>query len=107
MQVHYTYLYSNNKILVPKFDIKSSIVHEAVMKTPVQLGTQYEEKSTQSMNRVTGQVSKKTVTVEKPILGVMQNVREVTSNIQTLVNVNTGKVIDTQKKTGLHGINPQ
>jgi len=77
------------------------------MKTPVQLGTQYEEKSTQSMNRVTGQVSKKTVTVEKPILGVMQNVRQVTSNIQTLVNVNTGQVIDTQKKTGLHGINPQ
>jgi hypothetical protein len=55
------------------------------------------------MNRVTGQVSRKTVTVEKPIVGVMQNVRQVNSLQETLVDVRTGKVIDTTKKVGLHG----
>ena len=74
------------------------------MKTPVQLGTQYEEKSTQAMNRVTGQVSKKTVTVEKPIIGIMHNVRQVETNAETLVNIQTGKVIDPTKKAELHGL---
>ncbi len=94
------------EIAAPKFDIKSTIVHEAVVKTPVHLGTQYEEKTTQSMNRVTGQLSRKTVTVEKPIIGVMQNVRQVASENQTLVNVKTGQIIDMQEKTSYVGTNP-
>ena len=59
------------------------------------------------MNRVTGQTSKKTVSIEKPIIGVMHNVREVKTNAQTLVNVNTGHIIDTTKKLELHGTNSQ
>jgi hypothetical protein len=58
------------------------------------------------MNRVTGQLSRKTVTVEKPIIGVMQNVRQVASENQTLVNVKTGQIIDMQKKTSYVGTNP-
>ncbi len=58
------------------------------------------------MNRVTGQVSRKTVTVEKPIVGIMNNIRQVQSEHQTLVNINTGKVIDLTKKAELHGTNP-
>ena len=81
-------------------------MHEAVVKTPVHLGTQYEEKTSQSMNRVTGQLMKKTVTVEKPIIGIMNNVRQVESNHETLVNINTGKIIDYTKKAELHGTNP-
>jgi hypothetical protein len=92
------------EIAVPKFDIKTTVVHEAVVKTPVRLGTQFEEKSQQSMNRVTGQVSRKTVTVEKPIIGIMNNVREVETNHETLVNVQTGKIIDPTKKAELHGL---
>lgn len=90
----------------PKFNIKSTFVHEAVVKTPVQMGTQYETSSTQTMNRMTGQVNLKTVTVEKPIVGVLNNVREVASEHQTLVDINTGKVIDVTQKMGLHGTNP-
>lgn len=92
--------------LDPKFNIKSTIVHEAVVKTPVHMGTQYEERASQSMNRVTGQVTKKTVTVEKPIIGIMNNVRQVQSNQETLVNINTGRIIDVTKKAELHGTNP-
>ena len=92
------------ELAVPKFDIKTTVVHEAVVKTPVRLGTQFEEKNMQTMNRVTGQVSKKTVTVEKPIIGVMNNVREVETNHQTMVNVLTGQVIDPTKKAELHGL---
>ncbi len=81
-------------------------MHEAVVKTPVHMGTQYEERASQSMNRVTGQVTKKTVTVEKPIIGIMNNVRQVESNQETLVNINTGRIIDVTKKAELHGTNP-
>lgn len=55
------------------------------------------------MNRVTGQVSKRTVTVEKPIVGVMKNVRQVESMHETLVDANSGKIIDTTKKATFHG----
>lgn len=58
------------------------------------------------MNRVTGQVMRKTVTIEKPIIGIMNNVRQVESNQQTLVNINTGKIIDIERKAELHGTNP-
>ena len=56
------------------------------------------------MNRVTGQVSRKTVTVEKPIIGIMNNVREVQTNHETLVNMQTGQIIDPVKKVELHGL---
>jgi hypothetical protein len=55
------------------------------------------------MNRVTGQVTKKTITTERPILGVVNNVREVKTKQQVYVNANTGKTIDTFAKPELHG----
>ena len=59
------------------------------------------------MNRVTGEVTKKTVTVEKPIVGVVNNVREVNSEHQTIVNLKDGKIIDTFQSPTLHGTAPQ
>lgn len=55
------------------------------------------------MNRVTGQVSKKTIITERPIIGVVNNVREVQTKQQVYVNANTGKPIDTFAKPELHG----
>lgn len=55
------------------------------------------------MNRVTGQVSKKTIITERPIIGVVNNVREVQTKQQVYVNANTGKTIDTFAKPELHG----
>lgn len=55
------------------------------------------------MNRVTGQVTKKTIITEKPILGVVNNVREVQTKQQVYVNANTGNTIDTFAKLELHG----
>jgi len=55
------------------------------------------------MDRVTGQLHRRTVTVEKPIIGVMKNARQVESVQETLVNVLTGQIIDPTKKAELHG----
>merc|ERR1711957_622232 len=53
-------------IAAPKFDIKNAITHEAVIKTPVHMGMTVEEKTIETMNRVTGKTTKKTITTEKP-----------------------------------------
>merc|ERR1719362_242838 len=90
-------------IAAPKFDIKNQITHEAVVKTPVHMGTTVEEKTIETMNRVTGQTSKKTITTEKPIVGVVNNARQVTTNQQLYVNANNGKPIDTYGKPEFHG----
>lgn len=97
----------NNPLkLAPKFDIKTSITHEAVVKTPVHMGTEYASHTQNSMNRVTGQTSSKTVLTEKPIIGVVNNVRQVTSDVQHFVNIHTGKIINPYKKPEYHGQNP-
>jgi len=56
------------------------------------------------MNRVTGQTSKKTIITEKPIVGVVNNVREVQTKQQVYVNANSGKIIETSVKPDFHGI---
>merc|ERR1712151_1124582 len=90
-------------IAAPKFDIKNQIVHEAVVKTPVHMGMTVEEKTVETMNRQTGVVTKKTITTEKPIVGVVNNAREVKTNTQMYVNANTGKPISTYSKPEYHG----
>ena len=67
------------------------------------MGTIVEEKTIETMNRVTGQTSKKTITIEKPIVGVVNNARQVTTNQQLYVNANTGKPIDTYGVPEYHG----
>jgi hypothetical protein len=67
------------------------------------MGNSVEETTVETMNRVTGQVSKKTVMTEKPIVGVVNNVREVKTNQQVYVNANTGKTIDTYGVPLYHG----
>ena len=67
------------------------------------MGTTVEEKTIETMNRVTGQTSNKTITIEKPIVGVVNNARQVTTNQQLYVNANTGKPIDTYGKPEYHG----
>jgi hypothetical protein len=92
--------------IAPKFDIKETIVHEAVVRTPVQMGTNYEEKNVQTMNKVTGEVTSKHITVETPIIGIVNNVRDVSTDHQTIVNLNNGKVIDPFEAPVNHGLNP-
>lgn len=67
------------------------------------MGNTVEETTVETMNRVTGQTSKKTVMKEVPIVGVLNNVREVKTNQQVYVNANTGKTIDTFVKPSYHG----
>ena len=99
-------IFNLTSIIVPKFNIKSNFVHEAIIKTPVHIGTQFETHSSQSMNRVTGQVARKHTTLEQPIIGLMKNVRQVTTDTEHLVNINTGRLINMTKKTEMHGIDP-
>jgi hypothetical protein len=58
------------------------------------------------MNRITGEISKETVSVDKPILGEMKNLRQVETPVKTIVNIKTGALVpleDTKPVT--HGYN--
>lgn len=58
------------------------------------------------MNRITGEISKETVSVDKPILGEMKNLRQVETPVKTIVNIKTGEIVpleDTKPVT--HGYN--
>lgn len=88
----------------PKAEIDSKFVHEAIISTPVQLGTQHTAKMVSTANRLTGEISEKVVNQNKPIVGVVKNLRQVTSSRKTFVDIQTGKLINTQKPTLLHGM---
>jgi hypothetical protein len=93
------------EIANPKAEINSTFVHEAIVNTPVHLGTQHTSKLVNTSNRLTGEVSSKEIHSEKPIVGVIKNLRQVTSNKKTFVDIHTGNIINTQKPTFLHGVN--
>ena len=79
-------------------------MHETVLKTPVRLGTTYDEKTITTMNRVTGQIDTNTMTIEKPVIGVVNVPRQISTEHKTLVDVHTGKVIELNKRPLYHGI---
>jgi hypothetical protein len=89
---------------VPKAKVDTTIVHDAVVNTPVQVATHYETKDVSVMNRITGEVSNKQVTTEKPVISVLKNLRKVSTDNTSYVNLDSGKLIDTQQRTGLVGI---
>ena len=100
--------YDSTKIIKPtyaqpKLDINSQIVHDAVINTPVQLGTQINEKSVVTQDRVTGKIDTAKVHTKTPIVGMMKNLRQVTTDQRTLVNMTNGKTIDLTKKIGYFG----
>lgn len=56
------------------------------------------------MNRITGEITKETVTVDKPILGEMKNIREVETPVKTIVNIKSGAIIPLEDtKPVFHG----
>ena len=87
----------------PKLDINSKIVHDAVINTPVQLGTQINEKSVVTQDRITGKIDTARVQTSTPIVGMMKNLRQVTTAQRTLVDMTDGKAIDLTKKVGYFG----
>ncbi len=87
----------------PKAEIDSKFVHEAVVSTPVQIGTQHSVKKVMSQNRTTGVTQEKIVRENKPIVGVVKNLRQVETNRKTFLDIQTGKIINTQMPTSLHG----
>lgn len=101
--------YDSSKIIKPeyaqpKLDITSKIVHDAVVKTPVQLGEQIQEKTVQTQNRITGEVDTKTVETKTPIVGVMSNLRKVETEHRTFLNMNDGKAVNLTKEIGFFGL---
>lgn len=87
----------------PKAEIKTTFTHEAVVKTPVHLGNQIEEKTITKMDRMTGQVDTQIVQTEKPILGLLNTVREVQTQQTTVVDLTTGKIDNAEPAKALHG----
>ena len=91
------------EIASPKAEIKSKIHHETIIKTPVHLGTQFEENTTTTFNRLNGKIDTKTLQVEKPILGLKNEAINVVTDHTTVVDLITGKVIAPKADTQFHG----
>jgi len=89
----------------PKAEIDSEFVHDAVVSTPVHLGNKTTSKLVTSQNRQTGVLQEKTIEETKPIVGIVKNLRQVRTGRKTFLDIHTGKVINTQKPTILHGTN--
>lgn len=87
----------------PKAEILTTFHHEAIVKTPVHLGTRTEENTITTMNRVNGQIDSKQVTTEKPIVGVLNQLKRVETKHTTMVDLNTGKVEKKHDQKSLHG----
>ena len=87
----------------PKAELKTTFHHEAVVKTPVQVGNAYEENTETTFNRVTGRVETKMVTTEKPILAIKNEVKNVETQHTTVVDLVTGKVAAGNVEKKLHG----
>lgn len=91
-------------IAVPKAKIDSVFYHDAVVNTPVQIGTHIETKQVKVYNRITGEQTGKEVTTEKPVVSVLKNLRKVSSTHTTFVNLENGKQIDVTPKTEFVGV---
>ncbi len=91
------------EIASPKAEIKSKIHHETIVKTHVHLGNHFEENTTTTFNRLNWKVDTKTVQVEKPILGLKNEIRNVVTDHTTVVDLTTGKVMVPKADTQLHG----
>jgi hypothetical protein len=68
------------------------------------LGNHIEERNVKTFNRFNGQVEGKTVTIKKPIVGILNTVRNVETNHKTVVDLSTGKIQTSNVKKNLHGI---
>ncbi len=87
------------ELAAPKMDIRTTITHEAVVNTPVHMGNQYEENTSKTMDRTTGQEIRKTTVTEKPIVGVLKTVKEVKTDHETMVDIRNGQLINMFKNT--------
>ena len=57
------------------------------------------------MNRITGEITKETVTIDKPILAEMKNLRAVQTPLKTIVDIYSGNIIPLQDfQPKYHGI---
>lgn len=88
----------------PKAEIDTTYVHEAIISTPVHIGTHHTQKLVSTANRVTGEVSEKIINSQQPIVGLVKNLRQVETSKKTFVDIQNGNIINTQKPTFLHGV---
>ena len=89
--------------LEPKAKITTTFNHEAVIKTPVHVGTDVQRKSVNTMNRLTGKIESHTVETRKPVLAVLKTVRNVQSNHVTTVDMTNGKIMKGGEPKIKHG----
>lgn len=88
----------------PKLVINSNFNHNTIVETPIQLGIQKEERQRDILNKIDGQVDSQQVTVEKPIVGLVKNLRNVNTKHQTIIDLKTGKQINNEPKIGYVGV---
>lgn len=88
----------------PKLIIDSNYHHEAIINTPVQLGTQKITKAVEVYDRITGRSGVKSATKDVPIVGMMKNLRGVNTKAKSIVDLSTGKVLSAKPQIGYVGV---
>jgi len=87
----------------PKVHISTNLVHNTVVKTPVHVGDQLEKVTVKTLNRETGIVNVEKTTLRKPILAVLETAKEVTTGVNTLIDVGSGNEITPDETKTLIG----
>lgn len=93
------------EIAAPKAKVDATFLHEAVINTPVHLAQHKTTTEIATFNRLTGEVSTKKVESEIPVIGVLKNLRQVETKQTTYINLNDGKIINTNPVSTYHGTN--
>ncbi len=100
--------YDASKIITPnlakpKAVITTTFNHEAVINTPVHVGTDVQRKTVTSFNRLTGKVDSQTIETRKPVLALLKTARNVKSDHVTTVDMTNGKILKGGEPKVLHG----
>ena len=96
----------NAHLTKPKIEINADIVHDAIIKTPVHLGSIVNEKEIHHVNKLNGEIDVDKFQIEKPLMGTLNNIEEVTTRHKAVVDLDEGKVINENKANlTYHGIN--
>ena len=97
--------YDASKIITPilsnpKAIINTTLIHDVVTNTPVHIATQTNTNKLTTLNKITGEISSKTITTEKPIVSIVKNLRKVGDIRKTVYDLKGNKIIfpDTNKK---------
>lgn len=88
----------------PKVRVETTITHPAVVKTPVLLGKVVNENEFSKFDTKTGEViGGGKITSSQPIIGEVQQVMDVETHHEQVIDLESGKRLDVREPKTMHG----